>query len=419
LCDVRARTAVALAVLLMVLGSIAVLGMHSSTDKASLTEAWVSDTARDTGGNHHAPAAGSAGNSSMVYAPIGGRGDTSDCALVALGAEGGPERWTSPIPAANCTIHAVADPTLADFDSDGVREVLVATTEQVVTAYHPRTGNVEFRHNLTAHGYTKPIVADLTGDDRPEIVVVDMRGTVFVLRANETVAWSKQLESYAWGQPAIEDLDGDGDLELAVGLGGGGEIRLFEADGEPVTATPRSLSTSITWMTTGQTDGDAAVEIVVATAKGGRVSVVDGATAEREWTRDLGTFAAVHALGDGDRDGDSEVYAVAADGVLRSLDGVTGRTEWTTRLTTRSVQMTPPPALGDVDGDGEPELVAVSNDGIVSVVDPTSGEVLATHERDGEARIYTHPELEDTDGDGREEAFVMYADGRVIAFEFG
>jgi outer membrane protein assembly factor BamB len=419
----RARTLAALSIVVIVAGGVGAVAMIDTAGSGTtMTVAWVSDTARDTGGNHHAPAAASADGvgdgDPMVYAPVSGRADTNDCALVALGAGSGSERWTSPIPAANCTIHAVADPTLADFDGDGVREVLAATTEQAVTAHHPRTGEVEFRHNLTSYGYTKPVVGDLVGDDRPETVVVDVRGTVFVLRANGTVVWSKRLDSYTWGQPAVEDFDGDGEPELAVGLGDGGELRLFEADGSPATAAPRDFSGSITWMTTGQADGDAAMEVVVATASG-RVSVVDGATGEREWTRDLGTFAAVHAFDDGDGDGDTEVYAVAADGVLRGMDAASGEREWTTTLTTGSVQMMPPPALGDVDGDGDPELVAVTNDGIVSAVDPASGEVLATHERDGEAKIYTHPQLADTDGDGREEAFVMYADGRVIAFEFG
>jgi outer membrane protein assembly factor BamB len=146
------------------------------------------------------------------------------------------------------------------------------------------------------------------------------------------------------------------------------------------------------------------------------VTAFDGASGETDWSRDIGAFAAVHALGDGDGDGEQEVYATARDGVLRALNAETGETEWTTTLTTADVQMTPPPAMGDVDGDGDPELVAPSNDGVVNVVDPADGSVLATHER--EATINTHPDLADTDDDGDPEAFVMYADGRVAGFDF-
>jgi hypothetical protein len=59
----------------------------------------------------------------------------------------------------------------------------------------------------------------------------------------------------------------------------------------------------------------------------------------------------------------------------------------------------------------------VTNDGIVSVVDPESGAVRATHER--EALIFSRPTLADVDGDGDAEGFVMYGDGRVVAFDFG
>lgn len=413
----RLRTLAVLAIVFLVAGGFAVAALTGTQgSRVEVTATWVSDTARDSGGNHHAPAAGRVAGEERVYAPVSGRADTTDCALIALDGSSGTERWSYPIPPANCTIHSVADPTLADYDEDGRKEVIAATTEQTVTAYDPLAGDVEFRQNLTSYGYTKPIVADFVGDSSPEIIVADVRGTVFVFDGNGTTVWSKQLSSYTWGQPAVDDFDGDGDPELAVATGGTGTVHVFERDGSLAWDQPRSADGSITWMTTGDADDDEAVEIVVATASG-TVSTIDGATGEREWTRDFGRYAAVHAFGDGDGDGDPEVYAVAKDGKLRSLDAATGETEWTTTLTTADVQMTPPPAMGDVDGDGDPELVAVTNDGIVAVVDPESGAIRGTYERD--AAIYTHPRLADLDGDGDAEAYVMYSEGRVVALEFG
>ena len=413
----RPRTLAVLGLIVLVAGGLAIAAFTGSQQfDVEMTTMWVSDTARDSGGNHHAPAAGRVQGTGMVYAPISGRANTRNCALVALNGTTGNKRWSYPIPAANCTIHSVASPTLADFDSDGTKEVIAATTEQTVTAYHPRTGDIEFRHNLTSYGYTKPIVADFVGDRTPEIIVVDVKGTVFVLEPNGTAVWSKQLSSYTWGQPAVADFDGDGESELTVATGGTGKLYVFEQNGSLAWEQPQSYEGSITWMTTGNADADDAVEIVVATASTGRVSMVDGASGEREWSRDFGSYAAVHAFGDGDGDGEPEIYAVAKDGKLRSLDAATGETEWTTTLTTSDVQMTPPPSLGDVNGDGDPELVAVTNDGIVSVVDPESGAILDTYKR--ETAIYTHPRLADIDGDGDLEAFVMYADGRVVALTF-
>lgn len=413
----RARTLVAVFVVVAVVAGVGVAAFTANQQSRVTVEVlWVSDTATSIGGNHHAPAPGVIDGSSMVYAPISGRSDTQNCALVALNGSTGDERWTYPVPPANCTIHSVADPTLADYDTDGTTEVLATTTEQVVVAMHPLTGAVEFRVNLSAYGYTKPLVADFVGDRSPEIVVVDVKGSVYVLNRSGGVVWQRQLSSYTWSQPSIDDFDGDGDPELAVATGGDGRVYVYESNGSLAWPGPQSVTGSITWMAAGDTTEGSGTDIVVATASTGLVTVIDGASGDRIWTRDFGRFSAVHAFGDGDRDGVPEVYAVAKDGVLRSLDARTGETEWETTLTTSDVQMMPPPALGDVDGDGTPELVAPTNDGLVAVVDPATGDVVGSSARD--SAIYTQLELADIDGDGDLEAFVMYGNGRVVALDF-
>ncbi|WP_435181409.1 PQQ-binding-like beta-propeller repeat protein [Halorussus sp. AFM4] len=409
----RLRTVVViLGVLVGLLGVVAFgLGAFGG-ETVTLTTEWVSETGREVTANHHAVAAGRPQDQGMVYAPVSGRSDTTQCALYGLYAVNGTTAWQYQVPAANCTIHSVADPTLADYDSDGTVEVLAGTTEQAVIAFHPTTGAVEFRHNLSSYGYTKPVVADFVGDDAKEIIVVDAHGSVYVLRPNGSVVWSKQLGRYTWGQPAVADFDGDGESELAVGIGGEGDLYLFEQNGTIAWRRTDPFGGSITWMTTGQADEDTAKEIVTATPAGG-VTMFDGKRGTVEWEHDFGRFAAVHAFGDGDGDGSPEVYAVARDGKLRSIAAGSGEIEWTTTLTTADVQMMPPPSLADVDGDDSPELVAVTNDGTAAVVNPTTGDVLAHYERD--VPIFTHPILADVDRDGRAEAFVMYGDGRVVA----
>jgi len=412
----RPRTLAALALIALLAGGVVAAGLTTDQEGTGMRVAWVSETESGIEGNHHAPAAGRVDSVPVVYAPVSDRAGSEGCALVALHGTNGSERWSHPIPAQNCTVHAVADPALADVDGDGTTEVIAATTEQAVTSYDALDGTPELRANLTSYGYTRPVVADLLGDERPEVVVVDVSGSIVVLHNDGSVAWSRQFSSFTWGQPAVADFDADGAPGLAVGMGGSGGLHLFERDGSAAWNRALAFDGSITWMTTGQVDDDPAREVVVATA-GGTVAAVDGGSGEREWTRVFEGFAAVHAMGDGDADGAVEVYAVAEDGVLRALEGATGEPRWTTTLAAGDVQMMPPPAMGDVDGDGSPELVAVTNGGVVSVLDPASGGVLATYERD--TAIFTHPTLSDTDGDGDAEGFVMYADGRVVALDFG
>lgn len=407
----RPRTVVAALVVVGLLAVGAFFALGGLGGGAELTVEWVSDTGRDVQTNHHEAATARVDGEGFVYAPISGRAETDECALVALHADDGSTAWSKQIPPDRCILHAIADPATGDIDGDGSPEVFAATTERRVSGFDARTGDRMFSYNLTAYGYTGPLVTDFLGDEAPEVVVVDARGTVAVVHRNGTAAWTRQLDAYTWGQPAIEDFDADGDRELAVGIAGNGTLYLFEQDGSIAWQRDTPLGSSIGWQTTGQLDDDAAVEIVVAT-NDGRVVAFDGREGRVEWRQDFGELAAVHALGDGDDDGDVEVYATAEDGVLRSLDGRSGDVEWTTTLTTADVQMTPPPSLGDVDGDGTPELVAPTNDGMVKLVDPANGDVQATYSRD--VVIYTHPTLADTDGDGTPEIYVVYSDGRVV-----
>ncbi|MFC7251814.1 PQQ-binding-like beta-propeller repeat protein [Halomicroarcula sp. GCM10025324] len=399
------------------LGSLAIGSFVIDTGSGGeITVLWVSQTGREVNGNHHAPAVGQVGDGQFVYAPISGRADTDRCALYGLEASSGERQWRSGIAVPDCTLHSIADPAVADYDGDGTDEVLAATTEDTLTAYDPTDGSVEFEYVLDSYGYTKPLVANITGNSRPETVVVDVRGTVYVISAGGETVWTRDLESTTFAQPTVGEFDADDGAELAVAAGGAGELYLFEGDGTPRWDEPVTFDSSTTWMTTGQADADVASEIVVATALDGTVAMVDGNSTVL-WERDLGTFAAVHGVTDGDNDGIEEVYAVAANGDLYSLDAESGQTGWRTRLTNADVQMMPPPAVGDVDGDGSPTLVAPANDGTVSLVDPTTGEVTATYER--EVPIYTHPRMADIDDDGDAEALVMYGDGRVVALDFG
>jgi hypothetical protein len=173
-------------------------------------------------GNHHSPGVGRLPGTrdpdgTVVAHPLGGRGDREGCRLLALNGSGG-ERWTAPVPPEHCTIHAVADPTVADFLGDATPEVIVSTTESETVAYDARTGERRFAVSLTDYGYTRPVVADLTGDAAPELVTQDARGELFVVRP-DGVVWRRSLDAYTFVDPVVEDVDADGRTELVAGAG--------------------------------------------------------------------------------------------------------------------------------------------------------------------------------------------------------
>lgn len=421
------------AVILLLLGlAVAVTSgpevfRQAAPPEGELNERWLSNTGRNVTANHHTAIGGTFDGRGLVFAPVSsvphahsdGHEHAADhkgqgaCALIAISGPDGQVRWRYAIPAVNCTIHSVADPTLDDVDGDGSPELLAATTERELTTFDPRTGRVLARFNLSTYGYTSPMVGDFTPANGREIVVTDVHGSVFVIRQNGTLAWSTDLGAFVWGQPAIDDFDNDGSSELVVALASG---RLVSLTGAGVIQWNKSVpdESSVTWMTTGRPMPAEPPAIVIGSV-GGHVALYDGADGTRRWTRDIGAYSAVGAFGDGDDDGTAEVYATARDGTLHAIDADTGEFEWTLTLTDTDVQMMPPPVMGDLTGDGRPELVAASNDGTVSVINPASGAVLADYKR--AVPIWTGATIAEI-GTGSPTILVMYGDGRVAALEF-
>ena len=406
----KLRTFVVVLGLFFILVAAGVLGAFQMLGSGgTLTELWVSDTARDAIGNHHAPTATKIGNETVVIAPVNAPQKVGDCALVAFNMEL-KEQWRATVSSDACNIHAFGDPTVADLNGDGNKQVFVATTEELVHAYDLETGQKQFSGDLAGWGYSAPVITDFTPSEGRELIVADLGEGVFVFNSTGSLLWSRNF-SGTTAPIFVKDFDADGTDELAIGEGKNATV--VERDGSIATRT--AVGGSVTWMTVGQADDDEAVEIVAATITG-RVVAVDGQAGEIEWTQEYNTLAAVYAFGDGDGDGQAEVYAVAQDGKLRALTASDGSVEWTTTLTTEDVQMTPPPALGDLDGDGTAELVAVSQDGVVSVINPQSGSIIDSYERD--VPIWMRPTLADLDGDGALEILVVYGDGRVVALAF-
>jgi outer membrane protein assembly factor BamB len=428
------RTVGAVAVALLAGGLLVAVvgatGLGVPGGGATETPLWTSDTARDIGGNHHAPAVAAG----RVYAPLSGPGTADGCQLVALHSTDGSVVWRAPVD--ECTIHAVADPAVADANGDGTDEVLVATTAEDLRVYD-QNGTLLRRSPLADYGYTRPVVADLGGSAAPETVVVDVRGTVSVFDTDGERRWQYALADYVWARPVVADVDGDGGREVFVAqrdgtltllspaVGGGSETDEATPTAGVAWSTGVGDDPGVSWVASGQADDDPALELWVATVDGG-VYAVDGATGEVAWARDVGSLAAVGGFGDGDGDGEREVYVTDNSGTVRALDAATGEEAWATRVTDGPVQMMPPPSLGDTDGDGDPDLVVPAHDGSVTALDPADGDVVARYERSVSAeasdagfdRLFGRATLGDVDGDGDADAVVVYADGTVVALDF-
>lgn len=409
------RTAVALGGVVVLLGALAAFAVGVSSG-GQLTEAWVSDTPRDTEANHHAVGVGPRGE--VVVAPVAaspGEGVTltdGSCVLVRLDAGDGDALWRAGVPAANCFTHSLTEPAIADVDGDGGMEVAAVTTEEALVVRDAASGDEEWRLPTGTYGYGRPTVADLAGGPAPEVVASDIDGRVVVASGDGTVVWRTGLANtsferpFVWEAPVVADVDADGEPEVFLGSYEGPAV--LDADG----GVDWLREESATYTATVQADDDPALELV--TAGDSTVRAYDGATGDIEWERDV-PGARLRVAGDADGDGAAEVFVGRSDGTVVALDAASGGTEWSTAVAGEDV-IVPPPVLGDLDGDGTREVVAVTNDGTVLALSPSTGAELAAYERS--VQIWTFATTADTDGDGDEEALVRYGDGRVVALDY-
>ena len=317
------------------------------------------------------------------------------------------------MPAEECFTHALTQPAIEDVDGDGTAEVLVSSTENALIAYDARTGTEEWRASLATYGYGRPTLATITSSGEPDVVTSDIRGGVVVARGNGSIAWRFGLNTTGWNRvavwdaPIVDDINGDGRSEILVGSSRG-----------PVVLTPDG---DVEWLRNGSTryvatapvDEDAALEVF--TAGTSAIRAYDGGSGAEEWTRSLSN-GRIHTVADADGDGTAGLYVGRFGGDILALNAETGATEWSTSVSSSDDTIVPPPVLGDVTGDGQSEVIAVTETGSVVVLDAASGAELARYERS--VPIWTFATPANIDDDSRMEILVRYGDGRVVALEY-
>lgn len=403
----RLRTVVvALAVVAALAGAVAV-GL-AGTD-GTVAQQWVSDTARENEVNHHAVGVGP--RDEVVVAPVAAVPNAEpigphSCSLVRLDPSDGASLWNWSVPADDCFTHALTQPVVADVDDDGSLEVAVSTTQNALVVLDAATGVEQWRVPLSTYGYGQPAVGDVTGGPGPELATSDIGGTVVIAHGNGTTAWRAETDMPVWSRPWLTDVDGDGARDVLVG--GGDGVVVFAGDG----TTLWNSSVPATEVTVA----DTATGTTVLAGDVRTLSALDGATGERRWNRTVSGTPRIHATGDADGDGQTEVYAGVGDNTVVSVDVASGAVEWETPLGGGERQSMFAPVLGDVDGDGTPDVVAVTNDGTVAVLDGATGEERAVYDRD--VRIWTFATTADLDGDGDDEILVRYGDGRVVMLDW-
>ena len=283
-------------------------------------------------------------------------------------------------------------------------------------------------------------VADIDGDGRVEILVglwddFTQTGGLLAVEHDGAIKWRTTATSngvphprqfvYWWGGPSVADLDGDDSPEIVIGAAAFDPLGnlLFDGAVDPSLVGPAGqginwrngdpTKTSYTGLLSvvADTDGVAGQEIVT----GRTVYKHDGSVL---WEADALLPDGFPAIGDFDLDGVPEVV-VSANGSVRIHDGATGVVLWgpvsVEGAGGAAGGRIGPPTVADFDGDGVPEIgVAGSNQYVALRVDldvasPTfaQAKLWAVATQDASSNM-TGSSVFDFEGDGKAE--VVYND---------
>jgi outer membrane protein assembly factor BamB len=284
------------------------------------------------------------------------------------------------------------NPTVADLFGNGRLEVLVGSggfnpldpqytkVRAGVTCLNGTSGSKIWDYNTTYDDcFSSPVVADLNGDGKKEVIAVSYDGTYCLNGMTGDKLWSYPT-GCGYSSPVVADLFGNGKMEVLVAAFWNS---LYCLDG--------TTGNMLWFSTTGYNDysptladlfGDGKLEVLVGSRDGG-VYCFDGKTGDKLWnfTAEIGDshlsyrndITSSPLAADLFGDGKEEVLVGSMDYSAYYLNGATGNTIWKYKT---GDQVPCSPVAADLLGDGKKEVLVGSQDGNVYCLDGMTGDKL-------------------------------------------
>lgn len=308
---------------------------------------------------------------------------TNDGKARCLNAEDGSLKWSYNI--GGCGDVA---PIIHDMDGDGNLDVFVnGSCNPTAFSIDGATGSLNWSVP-SGGGDSPPAIADVDGDNLPEVLFFNFNGELRVLNAEDGTAYKNiQVDpnnSPIQTEPALVDINGDGALDVIGAshwnLNGLHEWAIDIAS-ETIIWSNTRVDSNATFHAyhagaMGDVDGDGILEYVLGSNDGTvrALNVEDGTEAWSISVPNSSNMAAI-TLADMDADGVIEVLfnnndPVTLDQRIWMLDGMSGSVEWDYPIDFNTFRGM---SVSDIDGNGVLDIVSAHFMGDLMVIEPNNG----------------------------------------------
>jgi outer membrane protein assembly factor BamB len=258
----------------------------------------------------------------------------------------------------------------ADLDGDGKAEIVFSCywNDSNVYVLNAQTGALKWKKNLGGCNDAAPLIADVDGDNKPEVVVASSCKPVTTCFNGATGAIKWQTNTGGSDSPpTIADIDGDGQLEILHGQFNGHIICLNAKTGavkwDLVVDEDASIQTEIGIL---DADKDGKPDFIAATWSyddTNRIYCFRGSNHTPIWISKLPKDLIYHgaAFGDIDRDGKMEITIGDYAANLFCLNAENGSPVWIDSFPTPYNYIGAPTTLADLDRDHYLDVIYCDN----------------------------------------------------------
>jgi outer membrane protein assembly factor BamB len=294
----------------------------------------------------------------------------------------------------------LSDVALGDLDHDGYSEVICAVEDTGVFAFKGN-GSIYWlypRNTLHISDFERPIVVDVLGNSRPEVIIPTTDGGIYVLNGTTgQLLWSMDMFLSQSPSLAVGDINGDSQREMVLNTGY--YTYAFTVGNSTPIWIHKWTSHAGSAPIIADINGDGKADVVVETTKA--VTALNGADGTVLWQHTMNTEVLSWACAVGDVSGDGQLEVVFTQGrdQICALHGTDGSLLWTySGFETYNMGDL---SIGDFDGDRSYEIV-MSGQGSVTAINAEYGFIDWHYSTpSGEVEIQQLPAIGDINNNGR------------------